>query len=80
MAAPTEGAAARTGETMRKPSLRAYRIVSLFLLACLLFNYPVLAIFNVGASAGGVPVLYAYLFLAWGVVIALAAIVIDGGS
>jgi len=27
-----------------------------------------------------VPVLYVYIFLAWGFVIALAAIVIEGGS
>jgi hypothetical protein len=65
---------------MRKPSLRAYRIVSLFLLGCLLFNYPVLAIFNVGATAAGIPVLYVYLFFAWGLLIALAAAVIEGGS
>ena len=65
---------------MRKPSLRAYRIVSLFLLGCLLFNYPVLAIFNVGATAAGIPVLYVYLFAAWGLVIALAAAIIEGGN
>lgn len=65
---------------MRKPSLRAYRIVSLFLLGCLLFNYPVLALFNVGASAAGVPVLYVYLFVAWGAVIALAAVVMESGN
>jgi len=65
---------------MGKPSLRAYRIVSLFLLGCLLFNYPVLALFNVGASAAGVPVLYVYLFVAWGAVIALAAIVMESGN
>lgn len=67
-------------EAMRKPSLRAYRIVSLFLLGCLLFNYPVLALFNVGASAAGVPVLYVYLFAAWGAVIALAAAVMESGN
>jgi hypothetical protein len=65
---------------MRKPSLRAYRIVALFLLGCLLFNYPALALFNVGASAGGVPVLYVYLFAAWGFTIAAAAVVIEGGT
>lgn len=65
---------------MRKPSLRAYRIVSLFLLGCLLFNYPVLAIFNVGATAAGIPVLYVYLFAAWGLLIALAAAIIEGGN
>ena len=65
---------------MRKPGMRAYRIVALFLLACLLSNYPILALFNVGATAAGVPVLYVYLFAAWGFTIAAAAIVIEGGS
>lgn len=65
---------------MKKPSLRTYRIVTLFLLAGLLFNYPVLALFNVGATAAGVPVLYLYIFAAWGCVIALAALLIDGGG
>lgn len=65
---------------MKKPSLRAYRIVALFLLGCLLFNYPVLSLFNIGATAGGVPVLYVYLFGAWGLVVAAAAAVIEWGS
>jgi len=65
---------------MRKSGLRTYRIVALFLLACLMFNYPVLALFNVGATAAGVPVLYVYLFAAWGFTIAAAAVVIEGGS
>jgi len=65
---------------MRKPSLRTYRVVALFLLACLLFNYPVLALFNVGATAAGVPVLYVYIFSAWMLTIVAAAIVIEGGG
>jgi hypothetical protein len=65
---------------MRKSGLRTYRIIALFLLACLLFNYPVLALFNVGATAAGVPVLYVYIFAAWGFTIAAAALVIEGWS
>jgi hypothetical protein len=62
---------------MKKPSLHAYRIAALFLLAGLLFTYPVLALFNVHAMVLGVPVLYVYLFAAWAAVIVLAAVVID---
>ena len=62
---------------MRRPSLRAYRIAALSLLGCLLFTYPVLALFNVHATVGGVPVLYVYLFAAWAFVIVLAAVIID---
>jgi hypothetical protein len=63
---------------MKQPGLRAYRIAALFLLGWLLFTYPVLALFNVHASVGGIPVLYVYLFAAWAVLILLAAVVIDG--
>jgi hypothetical protein len=61
-----------------KPVTRAHRIVSLFLLGLLLFNYPMLALFNVSQTVLGVPVLYAYLFAVWALVIALAAAVIEG--
>ncbi|HRE13732.1 MAG TPA: hypothetical protein PLD37_06000 [Usitatibacteraceae bacterium] len=63
---------------MPKPASRAHRIVGLFLAACLLFNYPLLAVFNVSGTVWGVPILYAYLFTAWGIAILLAALVVDG--
>ncbi len=49
------------------------RMVALCMLGCLLFNFPVLALFNVPATFLGVPVLYAYIFVAWGLLIALMA-------
>ncbi len=63
---------------MPKPASRAHRIVGLFLAACLLFNYPLLAVFNVSGTVWGVPILYAYLFTAWAIAILLAALVVDG--
>jgi hypothetical protein len=53
------------------------RLVGLFLLGCALFNYPVLALFNADATVLGVPLLYAYLFGAWMVLIALLAFAVD---
>jgi hypothetical protein len=47
------------------------RFVALCMLGVVLFNFPVLALFNVGGSVLGVPVLYAYIFAAWALVIAL---------
>jgi hypothetical protein len=52
-------------------------MVALCLLGCVLFNFPVLALFNVPGTFLGVPALYAYLFLAWGLLIALMAWVIE---
>jgi hypothetical protein len=62
---------------MAKPSRRGERLVGLFLLGCLLFNFPLLALFNVRASVFGIPALYAYLFAAWALLIVLAAVIME---
>jgi hypothetical protein len=58
---------------------KGQRFVALCALGFLLFNYPVLAIFNVSGAVFGVPVLYAYLFAAWSALIALMAILAESG-
>ena len=50
------------------------------MLGMLLFNYPVLALFNVPGQLFGVPVLYAFMFIAWGGLIALMAYVAESGG
>jgi uncharacterized membrane protein len=62
---------------MESNDLRGQRLTALCLLGFLLFNYPLLAVFNVEATIGGIPVLYAYFFTAWAVLIALIALVIE---
>ncbi|WIM06031.1 MAG: hypothetical protein OHM77_01695 [Candidatus Nitricoxidivorans perseverans] len=63
----------------RPPDLRltAQRLAALFLLGCALFNYPMLALFNRPLAVLGVPMLYAYLFGAWLLLIALMALAIE---
>jgi hypothetical protein len=51
------------------------RFVALSMLGMLLFNYPILALFNVPGALFGVPLLYAYIFITWAVLIALMALV-----
>jgi hypothetical protein len=46
-------------------------LVAVFLLGCLLFSYPLLALFNVHAALLGVPLLYAYLLSSWTALIVL---------
>ena len=58
---------------MQDPESRAQRMIALCMLGCVLFNFPVLALFNVSESVFGVPVLYAYIFIAWALLIALMA-------
>jgi hypothetical protein len=62
---------------MQKASRKGPRLVGLFLLGCLLFNYPLLALFNVQGRVFGVPLLYAYLFSAWALLIGLAAYIVE---
>ncbi len=56
---------------------RGPRFVALCMLGLLLFNYPILALFNVSGTVFGVPVLYAYIFIAWAALIALMALVAE---
>jgi hypothetical protein len=53
------------------------RFIALFALGLLLFNYPILALFNVSGTFADVPVLYAYIFIAWAGLIALMAYVAE---
>jgi hypothetical protein len=62
---------------MEEYDVRGQRLAALCLLGLLLFSYPVLAVFSVPATVAGIPVLYAYFFLAWGALIGLMALVIE---
>lgn len=50
---------------------QSQRLVALFVFGSLLLTFPLLALFNVNTSVGGIPLLYAYLFGAWGLLIGL---------
>jgi hypothetical protein len=56
---------------------KSQRFIALCMLGMVLFNFPILALFNVGGTILGVPVLYAYIFLAWAALIALMALVAE---
>jgi hypothetical protein len=54
---------------------RAQRLAALCMLGFLLFNYPVLALFNQPVRLLGIPLVYLYIFAAWGLLVALMAFV-----
>ena len=56
---------------------KGQRLVALCMVGLLLFNFPVLALFNVSGTLLGVPVLYAFIFSAWAALIGLMAFVAD---
>lgn len=61
---------------MRKPDLTREWLIAAFMLGAVLFNYPVLSLFNTNATLLGIPVLYVFIFLAWGGLIGLTAWII----
>jgi len=62
---------------MHASSRKRQQLVGLFLLGCLLFNYPLITLFDRPVLVLGVPLLYAYLFGAWALVIALVAVIAE---
>lgn len=61
---------------MKDDRIVASRLVALFLAGGLAFGYPLLALFNVPETVLGVPVLYAYLFGSWAILIVLLAAIV----
>ena len=61
---------------MNRPGINGQRLIAVFLLGCLLFNYPLLYLFNIDRDLFGIPLLFLYMFAAWGLLIALIAIVV----
>lgn len=55
---------------------KSERLVALAFLGFLLFDYPLLSLFSTEGTVLGVPVLYAYLFTSWALLIALMALVV----
>ena len=51
------------------------RLVALFLLGCLLLNFPIISLFNLEILIFGLPLLYVYIFVIWCLIIGLTALV-----
>lgn len=62
---------------MARPRVKGQRLVALFLLGCLLFNYPLLKLFAREGEVFGIPLLYVYVFSVWALLIGLMALVVE---
>jgi len=56
------------------------RLVSLFLLGAVFFNYPLLSLFNHKSYVLGVPILYLYIFSLWLLMIVLMIVITTRGN
>lgn len=59
--------------------LLSQRLIALFALALLLFNFPLLALWDRGATVLGLPLFPAALFLIWALLIAALALLMERG-
>lgn len=57
--------------------MKNQRLIALFVLGCVLFNFPIIALFNQKILIQGVPLIYIYVLLVWGGFIALAALIVN---
>ena len=60
-----------------RPSIKGPRLAALFLLGVLLLNFPFLHLVDRPVVFLGVPLLYAYVFAVWALLIGLMALVLE---
>lgn len=60
--------------------LRSQRLLALFAAGWLLFNFPLLTLWDRGVTVWGLPLLPAALFGGWALLIALAAWISESGG
>ena len=60
-----------------KPSFKGHRLIASFLFGALVFNYPVLSLFDVEGYVFGIPVLFVYVFSIWLLLIFAMAVIIE---
>lgn len=64
-------------QAMRESSLASQRLVALFVVALLLFNFPLLALWDHPAMLWGLPLFPTALFGVWALLIAALAVVME---
>jgi hypothetical protein len=62
---------------MIRSGIKGQRFVAVFLVGCAAFNFPLLYLFNTRGTLFGVPALYAYIFIAWAMLIVLLMLVAE---
>ena len=62
---------------MQERERKGQRLIALFILGCVLFNYPVLSLFSKPGIWLGIPLLYLYIFAVWALLIGLTAYLIE---
>ena len=64
---------------MNSKNRKSMQLVGVFFLGGVLFNYPILTLFNIDAFVMGLPLFYICLFAGWAVLIALILLITETG-
>ncbi len=59
---------------MPRKNIQSERLAGIFLLGCLVFNFPFITLFDRNVIVFGIPLLFLYMFGAWMVLIVLMAL------
>lgn len=62
---------------MKRSGRTGQRLAAIFLMGCVLLNYPILFLFARRGDVAGLPPLFAYVFGAWSLLIGLMALVVE---
>jgi hypothetical protein len=62
---------------MKRSGKRGQRLAAIFMMGCVLLNYPILFLFARQGRIAGIPLLFAYVFGAWSLLIGLMAFVVE---
>jgi hypothetical protein len=62
---------------MKRSDVTGQRLAAIFAMGCVLLNYPIVSLFRGPDEVGDVPLLFAWVFGTWILLIALMAFVIE---
>jgi len=64
---------------MNSRNRKVMKLVGVFILGSVFFNYPIMSLFNIDTSVMGLPLFYVCLFSGWVVIIFLILIIMETG-
>jgi len=64
---------------MNSRNIKAMKLVGIFFLGGIFFNYPILSLFNSDTFVMGLPLFYVCLFTGWAVIVILIFIIMETG-
>jgi hypothetical protein len=62
---------------MKRSGTTGGRLIAIFMMGAVLLNYPILSLFTADAEIAGIPLLYAWVFGSWILLIGLMAFAVE---